>query len=101
MALSFVEEEPNRNFCQVMLLTMLLFALGNIPLLSWVKSRTSKSAADNAYSMHSSSSYGSFARDSSSGSVDASVHGPVARDLNWFERMDAGVLRQVFRRSDS
>ena len=83
-----------------MLLTMLLFALGNIPLLAWVK-RRSNNAAANAYSMHSSSSYGSCSRDSTSGSVDSSPHGPVVRDLNWFERMDASVLRQVFRRSDS
>jgi hypothetical protein len=81
-----------------MLLTMLLFALGNIPLLAWIKARKSKSSGDAAYSMHSSASYGSFSRDSTSGHSDTSSHSPATRDLNWFERMDASVLKQVFRR---
>jgi hypothetical protein len=77
---------------------MLLFALGNIPLLAWIKARKANSSGDAVYSMHSSTSYGSFSRDSSSGLSDAAAHGPATRDLNWFERMDVSMLRQVFRR---
>ena len=81
-----------------MLLTMLLFALGNIPLLAFIKVRQSKSSSDAAYSMHSSSDYGSFSRDGTAGHYEAASLSPAARDLNWFERMDASVLKQVFRR---
>lgn len=83
-----------------MLLTMLLFALGNIPLLSWIKSSTSDGTDDSTYSMHSSPRYGSFSRDRSEGDrIDDSSQGPVARDLNWFERLDVSTLRHVFRRA--
>ena len=84
-----------------MLLTMLMFALGNIPLLSWIKERPSHSNDDSTYSMHSSPRYGSFPRESAGKRGDDSPHSPAARDLNWFERLDARVLRHVFRRSES
>ena len=80
-----------------MLLTMLLFALGNIPLLAWIKGRALHGAQDSSYSMHSAARYGSFSRDSTGNMVET-PHSPAARDLNWFERMDLSVLRQVFRR---
>ena len=81
-----------------MLLTMLLFALGNIPLLAWIKGRASHTTQDSSYSMHSATRYGSFSRDSTGNMVEHTSHSPAARDLNWFERMDVSVLRQVFRR---
>ena len=80
---------------------MLLFALGNIPLISWIKGRTSLSVGDSAYSMSSTPRYGSVSSDSMGGRTDESSHGPAARDLNWFERLDASTLRHVFRRSAS
>jgi hypothetical protein len=83
-----------------MLLTMLLFALGNIPLLAWIKGRTLQSD-DSSYSMHNAARYGSISRDSTGNTVENASESPAARDLNWFERMDVSVLRQVFRRSVS
>jgi hypothetical protein len=81
-----------------MLLTMLLFALGNIPLLAWIKARKSRASEDAIYSMHSSPRYGSFSHEAAGSYSDTSSHAPVTRDLNWFERIDASVLKQVFRR---
>jgi hypothetical protein len=84
-----------------MLLTMLLFAVGNIPLLSWIKSRTLRSPEKNNSFSPRPAAYGSISSDSSADSATALDYGVVARDLNWFERIDASVLRDVFRRSGS